>query len=74
MGTLRSEDFSRTLAEGASARLLDVSAFVSDEMRPLPDEPTVAYAHKLASFEPPIRSGVRMRSSGRAAEAAPRIV
>ena len=39
LGALRSEDFARALAEGASATLLKVLAFVSDEMRPLPPNP-----------------------------------
>ena len=36
LGALRTEDFARALAEGASATLLKVLAFVADEMRPLP--------------------------------------
>ncbi len=36
LGALRSEDFARALAEGASAKLLKALAFVADEMRPLP--------------------------------------
>ena len=36
LGALRTEDFARALAEGASAKLLKVLAFVADEMRPLP--------------------------------------
>jgi hypothetical protein len=36
LGALRTEDFARALAEGASATLIKVLAFVADEMRPLP--------------------------------------
>ena len=36
LGALRSEDFARALTEAASATLIKVLAFVSDEMRPLP--------------------------------------
>ena len=36
LGALRTEDFARALAEGASAKLLKILAFVADEMRPLP--------------------------------------
>ena len=35
LGALRTEDFARALAEGASAPLIKVLAFVADEMRPL---------------------------------------
>ena len=41
LGALRTEDLALALAEGASAKLLKVLAFVADEMRPLPlDEAT----------------------------------
>jgi hypothetical protein len=36
LGALRTEDFARALAEGASEKLLKVLAFVSDEVRSLP--------------------------------------
>ena len=36
LGALRSEDFARALADGASEKLLKVLAFAADEMRPLP--------------------------------------
>ena len=39
LGALRSEDFACALSKRASARLLEVLAFVSDEMRPLPADP-----------------------------------
>jgi len=39
LGALRTEDFARALAEGASATLIKVLAFVADEMRPLPADP-----------------------------------
>ncbi len=35
-GALRTEDFARALAEGASATRIKALAFVADEMRPLP--------------------------------------
>jgi hypothetical protein len=37
LGALRTEDFALAFAEGASAKLLKVLAFVADEMRPLPE-------------------------------------
>jgi hypothetical protein len=37
LGALRTEDFGRALAEGASEKLLKALAFVADEMRPLPE-------------------------------------
>jgi hypothetical protein len=40
LGALQTEEFARALAEGASAKLLKVLAFVADEMRPLPADPT----------------------------------
>jgi hypothetical protein len=38
LGALRTEDFARALAEGASEKLLKVLAFVADEVGPLPLE------------------------------------
>ena len=48
LGALRSEDFAVALAEGASARLLEVLAFVAGEMRLLPANPP---AHPAAEGE-----------------------
>ena len=42
LGALRTEDFARALAEGASTKLRKVLAFVSDEVRPLPVDEGVA--------------------------------
>jgi hypothetical protein len=42
LGALRSEDFARALAEGASEKLRKVLAFVSDEVRSLPVDEGVA--------------------------------
>ena len=44
LGALRTEDFARALAEGASEKLLKVLAFVADEMRPLLVEEEAAIA------------------------------
>ena len=38
LGARRTEDFGRALAEGASVTLIEVLAFVADEMRLLPED------------------------------------
>lgn len=39
LSALKTEDFARALAEGASATLIKVLTFVADEMRPLRADP-----------------------------------